>query len=116
MSEREIFCPVCGAVMERKLEDLTIGADGGGGLLSSLLYEQYEVDLYACPRCGKVELYTANFQAAEEPEGEAERSGSAAEPEEDAQAPEPPEGPEPRGGGLFGFGKRGREERPPWEK
>ena len=27
----------------------------------SLLMEQYEVDLYACPVCGKVELYTAGF-------------------------------------------------------
>ena len=27
----------------------------------TLLADHYEVDLYACPQCGKVELYTAGF-------------------------------------------------------
>lgn len=54
------ICPACGAVLERKLENFSIGADGGGGLMS-LLSDQYQVDLYACPQCGKVELYTARF-------------------------------------------------------
>lgn len=116
MSEREISCPACGAAMERKLENFTIGTDGGGGLFSSLLHDQYDVDLYACPRCGKVELYTANFQiTGEEPEGDPESSESAAEPGESAEVPEPPEEPGSGGGGLFGFG-RSREKRPPWEK
>ena len=53
-------CPSCGAAMECKLQNFSIGADGGGGLLT-LLADQYEVDLYACPACGKVELYTAAF-------------------------------------------------------
>ena len=52
------ICPACGAVLERKLENFSIGADGGGGLMT-LLADHYEVDLYACPQCGKVELYTA---------------------------------------------------------
>lgn len=43
-----------------KLEHFSIDADGGGGLMT-LLADQYEVDLYACPQCGKVELYTAGF-------------------------------------------------------
>ncbi len=68
MSEREIFCPACGAAMERKLEDFTIGTDGGGGLFSSLLHDQYDVDLYACPQCGKVELYSSEFRGKEEAE------------------------------------------------
>ncbi len=51
-------CPSCGAAMECKLQNFSIGADGGGGLWT-LLADQYEVDLYACPACGKVELYTA---------------------------------------------------------
>lgn len=59
-------CSVCGGVLECKLENFSIGADGGGGLLS-LLAAQYEVDLYACPACGKVELYTANFSVKEDP-------------------------------------------------
>lgn len=50
--------------MECKLQNFSIGADGGGGLWT-LLADQYEVDLYACPACGKVELYTAAFS--EEP-------------------------------------------------
>lgn len=45
-------------------QNFSIGADGGGGLWT-LLADQYEVDLYACPACGKVELYTAAFS--EEP-------------------------------------------------
>lgn len=54
------ICPACDAVLERKLENFSIGADGGGGLMT-LLADHYEVDLYACPQCGKVELYTAGF-------------------------------------------------------
>ena len=53
-------CPNCSALMELKLENFSIGADGGGGLVT-LLAAQYAVDLYACPQCGKVELYTAGF-------------------------------------------------------
>jgi len=110
MSEKEVLCPACGAAMERKLQNFTIGLDGGGGLFSSMMYQQYDVDLYACPQCGKVELYTANFQKKEE------------KPETEAEAPLPPEEseaaetPEPKSGGLFGFGTRSREKRPPWEK
>ena len=61
MMERR--CPNCGAPMECKLQDFSIGADGGGGLVT-LLAAQYSVDLYACPRCGKVELYTAGYSRA----------------------------------------------------
>ena len=53
-------CPNCSALMELKLENFSIGADGGGGLVT-LLAAQYAVDLYACPQCGKVELYTTGF-------------------------------------------------------
>ena len=66
---REKACPVCGSEMELKLENFSIGADGGGGLMS-LLADTYEVDLFACPVCGKVELYTARFFREEEPEPE----------------------------------------------
>ena len=59
-------CPSCGAAMECKLQNFSIGADGGGGLWT-LLADQYEVDLYACPACGKVELYTAAFPKEPEP-------------------------------------------------
>ena len=52
--------------MECKLQNFSIGADGGGGLWT-LLADQYEVDLYACPACGKVELYTAAFSPEPEP-------------------------------------------------
>lgn len=51
-------CPVCGSSLACRLKDFSIGADGGGGLLT-LLADTYVVDLYACPVCGKVELYTA---------------------------------------------------------
>ena len=50
--------------MECKLQNFSIGADGGGGLLT-LLADQYEVDLYACPACGKVEpVYRRLFPGA----------------------------------------------------
>ena len=51
-------CPNCGSSMERKLKDFTIGAYG-----DRLFGERYDIDLYACPECGKVEMYTANFAA-----------------------------------------------------
>ena len=56
-------CPSCGGSMECKLKEFRIGADGNGGFYILGGYEQYHVDLYACPDCGKVELYTANFAA-----------------------------------------------------
>ena len=52
------ICPACGGTLECKLRNFSIGADGGGGLLT-LLADTYDVDLYACQACGKVELYTA---------------------------------------------------------
>ena len=56
-------CPNCGTAMECKLQNFSIGADGGGGLMT-LLADQYEVDLFACPQCGRVELYTAGYSRA----------------------------------------------------
>ena len=102
MEKKKVLCPACGAEMQLKLEDFSIGADGGGGLIT-LLADTYEVDLYACPKCGKVELYTAGF----DPEGEEEEENED-EPEEEQQS-------EPTAGGIFGFGRR-KDQRPPWEK
>lgn len=95
--KQKVSCPACGAEMERKLQDFSIGSDGGGGLLS-LLADTYLVDLYACPQCGKVELYTAASQ--EDIGGEEE---------------EPSREPPASKGGWFGLGRREQEERPPWE-
>ena len=58
-------CPDCGTTLERKLRNFQIGQDGYGGL-SSLGLPSYAVDLYACPRCGRVVLYTAGFVREEE--------------------------------------------------
>ena len=55
-------CPICGTAMELKLSSLSIGSDGMS-VLSVLTAQQYTVDLYACPKCGKVEFYTAGFQS-----------------------------------------------------
>lgn len=63
--EKASRCPACGTEMELKLENFSIGRDGGGGLMA-LLMDEYSVNLYACPRCGKVELYTADFWKEEE--------------------------------------------------
>lgn len=51
-------CPNCGGEMKLAIKDFTIGA-----YADKLFGDQYEVDLYACPECGKVEMYTANFAA-----------------------------------------------------
>ncbi len=72
MDENKSLCPACGADMELKLKNFTIGLDGGGGLLSGLWHEQYEVDLYACPRCGKVELCSSEFRRKKEAEAREE--------------------------------------------
>lgn len=61
--ENEILCPVCQIPMEHQ-ERLTLGRDGGGGLWAALA-PSYDVDLYACLQCGKVELYTAGFKQGE---------------------------------------------------
>lgn len=100
MEEKKVLCPACGAEMALKLENFSIGADGGSPMMA-LLADTYEVDLYACPKCGKVELYTADFDPDDE--------------EEDEEEPEDEEQSEPRGGGIFGFGRR-KDKRPPWEK
>lgn len=104
---QEVLCPICGSAMELKVENFSIGADGGGGLFAALIYEQYSVDLYACPQCGKVELYTAGFQ---KPEPEMKKAE--AEPE----AEPAPEEPASQSSGMFGFGKREKDKRPPWER
>ena len=96
--KKTISCPACGAELELKLQEFSIGADGGGGLLT-LLADTYTVDLYACPQCGKVELYTAASQ--EDIGGEEE---------------EPSREPPASKGGWFGLGRREQEERPPWEE
>ena len=49
-------CPHCDNLMVLKLNNFTIGSHG-----DALLGDRYEVDLYACPKCGKVELFTAGF-------------------------------------------------------
>ncbi|MFR4334705.1 MAG: hypothetical protein ACLT3D_01220 [Lawsonibacter sp.] len=54
-------CPACGGMLERRLRNFSIGADGYGGL-TSLGLEQFEVDLYVCAKCRRVELYAAEHE------------------------------------------------------
>ena len=97
-------CPACGTLMDRKIQDFSIGADGGGGLMT-LLSDQYVVDLYACPQCGKVELYTARFV----PPAPQEET-----PKEAAAQPEQPQEPD-REERSFRFPWQ-KEDKAPWEK
>lgn len=100
-------CPACGTLMDRKIQDFSIGADGNGGLIA-LLSDQYVVDLYACPQCGKVELYTARFvppAPAKEPAPQEETSQEA--------APQPQEPDREERGFRFPWQK---EDKAPWEK
>ena len=108
-------CPNCGGEMTCKIKDFTIGLDGNGGLYLFGGPQQYDVDLYACPECGKVEMYTANFAAVkrrvqEAAAKQAEREAAAEKARQVAeQAPVQQEFISVRPGG-----KRG--EKPPWEK
>ena len=99
-------CPACGTLMDRKIQDFSIGADGGGGLMP-LLSDQYVVDLYACPQCGKVELYTARFVP---PAPVNEPAPQEEAPQE--EAPQPQETVREERGFRFPWQKR---EKPPWE-
>ena len=100
-------CPACGAILERKLEHFSIGADGGGGLMT-LLADQYEVDLYACPQCGKVELYTAGFV----PPSSTQKSELKEQASQAAPETIPAQSDEKR---SFRFPWQ-KEEKAPWEK
>lgn len=100
-------CPACGTLMDRKIQDFSIGADGGGGLIA-LLSDQYVVDLYACPQCGKVELYTARFVPPAPAKEPAPQEGV---PQE--EAPQPQETVREERGFRFPWQK---EDKAPWEK
>lgn len=65
--DRRACCTACGGDMELDIKRFALGGDGWGGL-SSLMTEQYEVDLYRCTQCGKIALYAAaaTTQEAEE--------------------------------------------------
>lgn len=99
-------CPACGTLMDRKIQDFSIGADGGG--LMTLLSDQYVVDLYACPQCGKVELYTARFVPPAPAKEPAPQEGV---PQE--EAPQPQETVREERGFRFPWQK---EDKAPWEK
>ena len=103
-------CPNCEAQMALTLKDFIIGSYG-----DSLLGDRYHVDLYACPECGKVEMYTANFAAVKrKAEEAAARQAARAEAAEKArqvaeQIPVEQEFTSYRPGE-----KRGKK--PPWER
>lgn len=108
-------CPNCGSQMKLTIKDFRIGLDGNGGVYLFGGYDQYDVDLYACPECGKVEMYTANFAAVKRRAEEAAvRQAARAEADEKArqvaqQVPVEQEFTSYRPGS-------GRGEKPPWEK
>lgn len=65
------LCTACGTMLVCRLRNFSIGQDGYGGL-SSLGLPSYEVDLFSCPRCGKVELYEPQFSSQFIPEEDPE--------------------------------------------
>lgn len=96
-------CPNCGGGMECKLKEFRIGTNG-----NSLFGDSYDVDLFACPDCGKVELYTANFAAVQARQAmQAEQEATKTVKEE--PAPVEQEFISYRPGQSAG-------EKPPWEK
>lgn len=100
-------CPNCGTMMDRKLQDFRIGADGDNDLFDLLLRPQYNVDLYACPECGKVELYTANFAALKRKQEEQAAEKASAE----TQSSEKPTERE-----YTSYRPGRKNEKPPWEQ
>ena len=98
-------CPNCQAQMNLTLKGFVIGA-----YADSLLGERYNVDLYACPECGKVEMYTANFAAVKRraEEAAAKQAAKLAAAEEARKAKEQ-EFTSVRAGKTSG-------KKPPWEK
>ena len=65
------LCTACGTMLVCRLRNFSIGQDGYGGL-SSLGLPSYEVDLFSCPRSGKVELYEPQFSSQFIPEEDPE--------------------------------------------
>ena len=122
----DLLCPACGTSLELRRERLTLGRR------DVLLAPWYNVDLFACPRCGRVELYTAGTHKKGRPAEELESPRPSEPPEDDPGLPAaPPEAVCPQCGtalengvcpactrkkeDLFGFGRR-KDSRPPWEK
>ncbi len=100
--------------MRLQAEALTLGRDGSGGLFSSLMYNQFDVDLYVCPQCGKVELYSAFPPAApweptSEPPSEAAEPADAQDPQPDSDRSSDSEAPPKKG--FF----RRKKDKPDWE-
>lgn len=71
-------CPRCGEELKLEMREFSLGGDGHGGL-SSLFVVQYDVDIYLCPQCGKVELYAAAPESESEPEPKVKCSRCGAE-------------------------------------
>ena len=60
MSERKLACLRCGTEMNFiKSEDIQLGRVGLFGNLVQFLAGALTVDFFACPRCGKLELFSA---------------------------------------------------------
>jgi len=99
-------CPNCGGGMECKLKGFLIGA-----YADKLFGDSYNVDLYACPDCGKVELYTADFAAVQAAQARREMLAeqAATKAAEEASAPVEQEFVSFRSGRSSGS-------KPPWEK
>lgn len=104
-------CPNCQAQMNLTIKDFRIGSYG-----DNLLGERYDVDLYACPECGKVEMYTANFAAVKQ-HAEAAAAKRAAQQEVAENARKVAENT-PVMGQEFTSVRPGRknEKKPPWER
>ena len=105
-------CPNCGVKMPLVLKDFRIGA-----YADSLLGDRYDVDLYACPECGKVEMYTANFAAVKrqaEPAAVKQAEREAAAEKARKLAEEAPARVEQE---FVSFHSgRKNEKKPPWER
>ena len=69
--KKQLACLRCGAVMEGPYrEQFQLGKQGIlGNHLSHLIAGALEVNLYACPKCGKIEFFLPNTDETEEASG-----------------------------------------------
>lgn len=88
-------CSGCGAEVRRTEKDLALLAPNA---VLTQWNSYHFVDMYACPKCGKVDFYASRFRK------ERERAESPA-PEEAVEETKPAALPQKR-----------RERKPPWEK
>ena len=98
-------CPVCGVELERTLPRFSLSETP-----SSLFADNLLLDIYTCPRCGLIRIYSYDHRQKEEEAAKAAtQPAPPPRPEAEAKAARPADPWEK--GGLF----RRKKDKPDWE-